>query len=167
MCCSPVSQNGRRSKPGVSGLRSEVGCVKPRLPSLESLPLFCIGCGSKAANSSGHQSRLQANLHRRTTNSRPLAGTIVPAGTLALVRSPLALRCSKRAKRASHIDPPASSYAIMRRACPYRGENNGPGKDVHGELDPTPGIREPPGSKPEPEGSHVRFPQLRTYGHLP
>jgi hypothetical protein len=36
----------------------------------------------------------------------------------------------------------------MRRACPYRGENNGPGKDVHGELDPTPGIREQPGSKP-------------------
>jgi hypothetical protein len=25
----------------------------------------------------------------------------------------------KRAKRASHIDPPASSYAIMRRASPY------------------------------------------------
>jgi hypothetical protein len=30
----------------------------------------------------------------------------------------------------------------MRRACPYRGENNGPGKDIHGELDPPPGIRE-------------------------
>ena len=82
-----------------------------------------------------HQSRLQANLHRRTTNSRPLAGTIVPAGTLALVRSLLVLRCSKRAKRASHIDPPASSYAIMRRAGPYRGENSGPGKDGRGELD--------------------------------
>jgi hypothetical protein len=47
-----------------------------------------------------------------------------------------------RAKRASHIDPPASSYAIMRRARPYRGENPVPGKDVRGELDPTPGIRE-------------------------
>jgi hypothetical protein len=35
-----------------------------------------------------------------------------------------------RAKRAPHLDPPASSYAIMRRACPYRGENPGPGKDV-------------------------------------
>ena len=34
---------------------------------------------------------------------------------------------------ASHIDPPASSYAIMRRACPYRGENHEPGKDVYGE----------------------------------
>ena len=51
-----------------------------------------------------------------------------------------------RAKRASHIDPPPSSYAIMRRACPYRGENPGPGKDVHGELDHRPGIREQPGS---------------------
>jgi len=41
--------------------------------------------------------------------------------------------------------PPASSYAIMRRARPYRGENHGPGKDFHRELDPTPGIREQPG----------------------
>jgi hypothetical protein len=31
-------------------------------------------------------------------------------------------------------------YAIMRRARPYRGENPAPGKDVHGQLDPTPGI---------------------------
>src|SRR5262245_27247050 len=52
-----------------------------------------------------------------------------------------------RAKRASHIDPPASSYAIMRRARPYRGENPVPGKDVRGELDPTPGIREQPRPK--------------------
>jgi hypothetical protein len=52
----------------------------------------------------------------------------------------------ERAKRASHIDPPASSYAIMRRARSYRGENPEPGKDVHGELDPTPGIREQPRS---------------------
>src|SRR5215813_9453573 len=48
----------------------------------------------------------------------------------------------ERAERASHIDPPASSYAIMRRAGPYRGENPGPGKDVEGELEPRPGIRE-------------------------
>jgi hypothetical protein len=30
---------------------------------------------------------------------------------------------------AFNIDPPTSSYAIMRRARPYRGENSGPGKD--------------------------------------
>jgi ribosomal protein L32 len=41
----------------------------------------------------------------------------------------------ERAKRASHIDPSASSYAIMQRVCPYCGENNEPGKDVDGELD--------------------------------
>jgi hypothetical protein len=52
----------------------------------------------------------------------------------------------ERAKRASHIDLPASPCAIMRRACPYRGENPEPGKDVHGEIDPWPGIREQPGS---------------------
>ena len=46
-----------------------------------------------------------------------------------------------RANRASHIDPPPSSYAIMRRACPYRGENPGPGKDFM-ETDHRPGIRE-------------------------
>ena len=36
------------------------------------------------------------------------------------------------------IDPPTSSYAIMRRTHPYRGENSEPGKDGR-ELD---GIRE-------------------------
>ena len=36
---------------------------------------------------------------------------------------------------ACNIDPPASSYVIMRRAGPYRGENSGPGKDDRGELD--------------------------------
>jgi hypothetical protein len=41
---------------------------------------------------------------------------------------------------------PELENAIMRRACPYRGENPGPGKDVHGELDHRPGIREQPGS---------------------
>gem|GEM_PF-870079 len=45
---------------------------------------------------------------------------------------------------ACNIDPPASSYAIMRRASPYRGENPGPGEDVEGELEPRPGIREQP-----------------------
>src|SRR5215813_1319591 len=142
-CCSPVSQSGRHSKLGAFGLRSEAGCAKPRLPWLESLLSFCTGCGSKAANSSGHQRRLLISLHSRTTEFRRAAEANVPAGTLALVRSLLALRCS-RAKRASHIDPPASSYAIMRRARPYRGENPVPGKDVRGELDPTPGIREQP-----------------------
>jgi hypothetical protein len=62
-----------------------------------------------------------------------------------------------RAKRASHIDPPASSYAIMRRARPYRGENPAPGKDVHGELDPTPGIRERP--RPTPDIDRIEIPQ--------
>ena len=51
------------------------------------------------------------------------------------------------AKRASHIDPPKSPGAIMRRAQPKRGENSGLGKDRHKELDPRRGIRERPGCR--------------------
>src|SRR5262245_24362083 len=115
------------------------------------------GCrGSKACRHPApnvarrHRVQLVIKEGRRATriiassSSRLPAGDDVPAGTVAVVRSLLALRCSKRANRASHIDPPASSCAIMRRARPYRGENPEPGKDVHGELDLRPGIRERP-----------------------
>jgi hypothetical protein len=44
------------------------------------------------------------------------------------------LRALNQRDRACNIDPPASSYAIMRRVRHYRGENSGPGKDVRGEL---------------------------------
>jgi hypothetical protein len=40
------------------------------------------------------------------------------------------------------VSTEARHDAIMRKACSYRGENPGPGKDVHRELDPKPGIRE-------------------------
>src|SRR5438876_2430654 len=60
----------------------------------------------------------------------------------------------ERAERASHIDPPASSYAIMQRASPYCGENPGPGKDVRGELELRPGIREQPGSNSSDRQAH-------------
>ena len=53
-------------------------------------------------------------------------------GTMAVVRSPDFLRALNQG---CNIDPPTSSYAIMRRAGPYRGENSGPGKDYRGELD--------------------------------
>jgi hypothetical protein len=45
------------------------------------------------------------------------------------------LACARKGDRAFNIDPPTSSYAIMRRVHPYRGENSGPGKDRRGELD--------------------------------
>ena len=45
------------------------------------------------------------------------------------------LRAFREDDRDCNIEPPASPYAIMRRVHPYRGENNGPGKDCVGELD--------------------------------
>lgn len=77
--------------------------------------------------SNGHQRRLPIRLHNRITEFPPTSGRQRPcrdAGVGAIV---LGLAMLKRAKRASHIDPPASSYAIMRRARPYRGENPAPG----------------------------------------
>src|SRR5262249_35919397 len=59
----------------------------------------------------------------------------VPARTMAVVRSSDFLRALEQRDRDCNIDPPTSSYAIMRRARPYRGENSEPGRDDHGELD--------------------------------
>ena len=103
MCCSHASQNGQRSKRGAFGLRNEAGYAKPRLRLPENLRSFCIGCGSMVPNSNGHQRRLPSKQHSKLSNfRRPPAGTKVPAGTLALVRSPLALRCSKKQARFTH-----------------------------------------------------------------
>jgi hypothetical protein len=71
----------------------------------------------------------------RSQGSRDTVGKDVPAGTVAVVRSIDLMRALYQRDRAFNIDPPASSYAIMWRAHPYRGENSGPGKDVRGELD--------------------------------
>jgi hypothetical protein len=72
--------------------------------------------------------------YRQCKSLRILAGCS-SAGTMAVVRSPDFLRALNQRDCACNINPPASSYAIMRRAGPYRGENSGPGKDNRGELD--------------------------------
>src|SRR3954452_9354595 len=82
---------------------------------------------------------------QRITSSRRTAGVNRPCRDAGVGDIAPGFAVLERAKRASHIDPLTSSYAIMRRARPYRGENHGPGKDVQGELDLTPGIREQPG----------------------
>jgi len=54
--------------------------------------------------------------------------------TMTVVRSPDFLRALNQRDCVCTIDPPETSYAIMRRAGPYRGENTGPGKDDREEL---------------------------------
>ena len=87
----------------------------------------------------GDQSQLfyLFNLERRIPACH-LLRRINPEGTAAaqsVCRSSNFLRALDRRDRACNIDPPTSSYAIMRRARPYRGENTGPGRDDRGELD--------------------------------
>ncbi len=61
----------------------------------------------------------------------------------------------------------------MRRAQPKRGENSGPGKDRHRELDPRPGIREQPGSETDLVANRDRCllclqkAELRSNAHVP
>src|SRR5262245_23024082 len=69
-------------------------------------------------------------------NSRRPAGAITPGFAML-----------KRAKRASHIDPPASSYAIMRRASPYRGETLDPARMLRESLNPGPELENSQGQK--------------------
>jgi hypothetical protein len=62
------------------------------------------------------------------TESPPTAGSERPCRDAGVGEIAPGFAMLERAKRASHIDPPASSYAIMRRARPYRGENRAPGR---------------------------------------
>ena len=66
----------------------------------------------------------------------------VLAGTLAVVRLFDAWRALEKGDRALNIDPPTVSYAIMRTAPPYRGENSGPATMIVESLKPRPGIGE-------------------------
>src|SRR5919204_5541883 len=113
-----------------------MGSERPQSPSRASSRSFCTACGSTEPSSTGRRRRLPRNEQYRDQRvSRGTPGKDVPAGTMAVVRSPDFLRALKQRDCACNIDPPASSYAIMRRASPYRGENSGPGKDDRGELD--------------------------------
>jgi len=52
-------------KAWASGWRSEAGFARPRLPSPESLPSSCTGCGLTAPSSTGQRRRLPLRTHNR------------------------------------------------------------------------------------------------------
>src|SRR5215510_6019451 len=55
-------------------LAKRSGLRKAKVAVARSSLSFCTGCGSKAANSSGHQRRLLISLHSRTTEFSPIRG---------------------------------------------------------------------------------------------
>src|SRR5262249_51372004 len=130
------------------------------------------------APSSNGRRRLPLNRHNRITtssSSRIPAGDDVPAGTLAVVRSSLALRCSteQNALHTSihqrHLTPSCGGHA------PTAERTLDPARIIGGELDPRPGIREQPGSFASfPPTRHFRFapradnrPMARAYEYTP
>src|SRR5262249_14003191 len=116
-----------------SGLRKAKVAVARKLAVILHR-MWVVGSEFKWSSKEANHPALQDNTEYPPTsgNQRPCrdagVGAIAPGFAML-----------ERAERASHIDPPASSYAIMQRACPYCGENPGPGKDVEGELEPRPG----------------------------
>jgi transposase IS116/IS110/IS902 family protein len=85
------------------------GLPKPRLRLRESLRSFCIGCGSKGPKLDGHQRRPPCKQHSKLSEFPPTTGGIQgpcrDAGVGAIAPGFAMLK----SKRASHIDPPASS----------------------------------------------------------
>src|SRR5262249_42841840 len=123
---------------GRQACEAKAGYAKPRLPWLESLLSFCTGCGSKAANSSGDQRRLLISLHSRTAKFPLSSGSQRPCRDAGVGAIALGLAMLDRAKRASHIDPPASSYAIMRRTRPTAERTLYPARMFAESLTPRP-----------------------------
>jgi hypothetical protein len=111
---------------------------------------FCTGCGGMTLTSTGAHRRWPNKLHESLTGIPPTSGKQGPCRDVGVGEIAPGFAMPSRAERASHIDPPASSDAIMRKACPYRGENPGPGKDAYRELDPKPELENP---KPELENN--------------
>ena len=95
--------------------------IASRAPELGSSP-----AGFRAASRVGG-CRVTSN--NEITGSRSTAGKDVPAGTMAVVRSPDFLRALNQRDCACNIDPPAPSYAIMRRA-PTAERTVGPARNV-------------------------------------
>ena len=124
--------NGRHSKPGACGWQTHRP-TKAKVAVARKLAVILHRMWIEEPNSNGHQRRLPISLHNQHRVPAEQGGNQGPCRDAGVGEIAPGFAMLERAKRASHIDPPASSYAIMRRACPYRGENHEPGKDVHGK----------------------------------
>src|SRR6267154_5097527 len=110
-----------------------MGSARPRSRSRASSQSFCIACGSMEPSSTGRSRRLLPS--KKDTEILPDGGKRRPCRDDGNGEFDRFFASVRKADRDFNIEPPASPYAIMRRAYPYRGENSGPGKDIVGELD--------------------------------
>src|ERR1700690_3543665 len=110
--------------------------ARQRSPLRASSLSFCIGCGSTKLSSTGPRRRLPRRKDNETTGIPRYSGKRRPCRDGGGGEIARFFASARKGDRACNIDPPASSYAIMRRARPYRGENSGPGKDDVESLTP-------------------------------
>ena len=119
-----------------------MGSVRPKSPLRASSRSFCIACGSTEPSSTGRRRRLPRNEQTRSQGSRRTAGKDVPAGTMAVVRSPDFLRALNQRDCACNIDPPASFTPSCGGQAPTAERTVGPARMIAESLTPKLGIRE-------------------------
>src|ERR1700730_18773209 len=116
--------------------------ARQRSPLRASSLSFCIGCGSTKLSSTGPRRRLPRRKITRPQGSRDTAGNDVPAGTVAVVRSPDFLRVPERVTALAtlihqrHLTPSCGGHA------PTAERTVGPARMIVESLTPRPGIRE-------------------------
>jgi len=111
------------------------GLRKAKVAAARKLAVILHRMWIDGLSSTGQRKRLPRSAHKEVTGFSRHGGKSRPCrdgGGGEIVRC---LASARKGDRAFNIDPPASSYATMRRACPYRGENSGLGKDDRGKLD--------------------------------
>jgi hypothetical protein len=99
-------------------------------------------CGLTEPSSTGRRKRLPRSAHKEITGFPRHGGKSRPyrdGGGGEIVRCFASVR---KGDRAFNIDPPASSYAIMRRHAPTAERTMSPARMIVESLTPRPGIRE-------------------------
>jgi hypothetical protein len=102
-----INKSDRNTAAGIARIMQTGWFKEVRVKDLKSrLPAnsrsFCIRCGSTGPSSTGPRRRLPHSEHNGPQGSRDTAGNNVPAGTVAVVRSPDFLRGPKGRPRLQH-----------------------------------------------------------------
>ena len=119
-----------------------MGSARPKSPSRASSRSFYTACGSTGPSSTGRQRRLPRNAHKEIIEFPQYSAKRRPCRDVGGGEIARFLACARKGDRAFNIDPPTSSYAIMRGLAPTAERTVGPARIVEESLTPRPGIRE-------------------------
>src|SRR5882724_13336466 len=119
-----------------------MGSERPKSPSRASSRSFCTACGSTEPSSTGRRRKLPRNEQTRSQGSRGTAGKDVPAGTMAVVRSPDFLRALNQETALATLIHQRRLTPLCGGQAPTAERTVSPARMIAESLTPKPGIRE-------------------------